>query len=115
MRFSEDVDALAEQIAIKVVERLRAPASEPTVTTGLLNKAELAHALRRSSPTIDRWAKQGMPFNDMGSYRLYDLVACRGWVSGRPRPGRPVKVAPPASSSVPLLAGVELRTRRRAT
>ena len=116
MDFSEDhVDALAEQIAIEVVERLRGPASEPTAKTGLLSKVELAHALRRSTPTIDRWAKQGMPFNDMGSYRLYDLAACRRWVAGRPRPGRPVKVAPPASSAVPLLSGVELRTRRRAT
>jgi len=111
-----EVDALAERIAIRIVERLRTPASEPVVTTGLLSKGDLAHALRRSTPTIDRWTKQGMPFNDMGSYRLYDLAACRCWVAGRPRPGRPVKVAPPrALSSSALPSGVELRTRRGGT
>jgi hypothetical protein len=109
------VDELAERIARKIVERLRAPTPEPAVTDGSLSKAELAHALRRSIPTIDRWAKQGMPFSDMGSYRLYDLAACRRWVAGRPRPGRPVTVASPASSSSPLPAGVELRTRRKRT
>src|ERR1700722_19353939 len=93
-----EVDALAERIAVKIVDRLRAPASEPVVTTGLLSKADLAHELRRSTPTIDRWTKQGMPFNDMGSYRLYDLAACRRWVAGRPRPGRPIKVAPPRAA-----------------
>jgi hypothetical protein len=114
--FSEvHVDELAERIAIKVIERLRAPAPEPLVTNGLLSKAELAHTLRRSTPTVDRWAKQGMPFSDMGSYRLYDLAACRRWVAGRPRPGRPVTVAPPASSSAPLPSRVELRTRERRT
>ena len=114
--FSEvHVDELVERIAIKVVERLRAPAPEPVVTDGLLSKAELAHALRRSTPTIDRWAKQGMPFSDMGSYRLYDLASCRRWVAGRPRPGRPARVAAPTSPSAPLPSNVELRTRRRGT
>lgn len=111
----DHVNELAEQIAIKIVERMRAPAPDAVVTNGLLSKAELAHALRRSTPTIDRWAKQGMPFDDMGSYRLYELAACRGWVAGRPRPGRPVNVAPPAVSSGLLPSGVELRTRRRGT
>jgi hypothetical protein len=113
--FSEgQFDRLAERIASIVIERLRTPAPAPVASNGLLNKAELAHALRRSSPTIDRWAKQGMPFNDMQSYRLYDLEACRRWVAGRPRPGRPVNVAAPVMpSALPL--GVELRTRRRGT
>jgi hypothetical protein len=107
-----DVDALADQIAIRVAERLKAPAPAPVRSPALLSKSELAHALRRSSPTIDRWAKQGMPFHDMGSYRLYDLSACREWVARRPRPGRPAKVAPPTPSST-LPPGVELRTRKR--
>jgi hypothetical protein len=113
--FSEGhFERLAERIASIVIERLRAPVSEAVAAHGLLSKAELAHALRRSSPTIDRWAKQGMPFNDMQSYRLYDLEACRRWVAGRPRPGRPVNIAAPAVPSA-LPSGVELRTRRRGT
>ena len=106
------VDELVERIAIMVVERLRPPVPEAVVTNGLLSKAELAHALRRSTPTIDRWAKQGVPFNDMGSYRLHDLATCRTWAAARPRPGRPTNVAS-ACSSTPLPSGVELRTRRR--
>jgi uncharacterized protein YbgA (DUF1722 family) len=50
-------DELVERIAIRVVERLRAPAPEPRATNALISKAELAHALRRSTPSIDRWAK----------------------------------------------------------
>jgi hypothetical protein len=115
MDFSDvQVEALAERIAHKVVERLRPPVREPATIPGLVSKAELAHALRRSTPTIDRWVKLGMPYHDMGTYRLFDLPACRAWVAQRPRPGRPVKVAPSASPPARSLpAGVELRTRKR--
>lgn len=109
------LDKLAERIADIVVERLRGPTPAVSAPSGLLSKAELAHALRRSTPSIDRWAKQGMPFNDMGSYRLYDLAVCRRWVAGRPRPGRPVRVARPGLASAALPSGVELRTRRTGT
>src|SRR4051794_17794025 len=87
------IDALAELVA-QVIVRLRPAAAEPAPPARLLSKGELAHAVHRSVPTIDRWAADGMPYIDMGTYRLYDLDACTAWVAGRPRPGRPIKAAP---------------------
>jgi hypothetical protein len=106
-----DLDVIVERVATRVIGALRPP-DEPEPPPTLLTKAELAHALRRSSPTIDRWVTEGMPYADMGTYRLFDREACRAWVAARPRPGRPPKTAPAATAPA-TLPGVELRTRTR--
>jgi hypothetical protein len=117
LHFSDgDLDALAERVATKILGVLRPVEPEPTASALLLTKGELAHALRRSTPTIDRWATEGMPFVDMGTYRLYDLAVCQPWIAGRRKPGRPLKAGPVTAASPPAtVPRVELRTRLRRT
>jgi len=108
-----DLEALAERVAIKLVGALRPSEPDTSAAPELVTKAEVAHALRRSTPTVDRWVTEGMPFVDMGSYRLYDLAACREWVAARPKPGRPVRREQPNIIATSPIVGVERRTRAR--
>ena len=111
-----ELDALADKLADRVLRRLgHGEAPRLANSSKLLSKSELALAVRRSAATIDRWATEGMPFDDMGTYRMYDLDKCRTWAARRPKPGRPVKAAPHsgAVTSPGLPPGVELRTRAR--
>jgi hypothetical protein len=49
-----------------------------------LTKAQLAVALGRSTSTIDRYVADGMPCDDAGTRRMFDLQACRAWLRSRP-------------------------------
>lgn len=105
--------ALADRLFALMVDRfgLAAPGARPPPSGKLLTKSELAAHLRRSPSTIDRWAEQGMPFEDMGTYRLYDGSACARWVGQRPRPGRRPRSSGGHTTSTRLPGQVELRTR----
>ena len=113
-----DYRRLAAELAPRVADALAArglvfaaPPAPPSQPDDLMSKSALAAVLHRSAATIDRWADAGMPFVDMGSYRLFRRDACFAWASTRPRPGRPVRTSP-TSASVPV-GGAELRTRAR--
>jgi hypothetical protein len=95
----EDVTAIAAAVVRMLRGGAVSPASPPPAR---LSKAELAVALHRTPATVDRWVRDGMPCDDMGSYKLFDLAACRAWVAARPRVERPQlarAVAPPVSLS----------------
>jgi hypothetical protein len=49
----------------------------------LLTKCELGRALNVSNATIDRFAREGMPFVPVGSHRRFELEACRMWLAAR--------------------------------
>ncbi len=47
----------------------------------LLNRAGLARELGCSLASVDRMARQGLPFVRVGSVRRFDLQAVRGWLA----------------------------------
>jgi hypothetical protein len=111
-----DIDRVAERVVAKLLPHLGGASGAPArpAPPQRLSKAELAQALRRTPATVDRWVALGMPCENMGSYRLFDLDACRAWVAARPRKAAtkpaPAPTRPPVAATPP--PGVELRTRR---
>jgi transposase len=72
---------LAEVVRGVVREELdRALASVPRTA---MSKSQLAAALGRSSSTIDRYVADGMPYDDAGTRRTFDLETCREWLRAR--------------------------------
>lgn len=90
------------------------PAAAPRRPATMLSKAELGAALHRSPATIDRWSASGMPHQEMGSYRLFDLAACQAWAASRPKPGRPARKAPPVDAAAPAEYTIRTRTPKSA-
>lgn len=99
-------DATISEIARRVADLIR-PATPP----GLLTKDEIAQAFRVTTQCIDIWARSGMPFKDMGHYKLFERQACETWAAGRRKRGRP----PVAKTEAPSLEGVEFRSRKTGT
>jgi len=76
-----DLDALTDAIAEKTAARLRADL--PTAPTGLLTKRQIAGAIGVSVATIDRFDREGAPFERVGASKRYDLEIYRAWVAAR--------------------------------
>ncbi|WP_281062276.1 DUF1441 family protein [Mesorhizobium sp. M7A.F.Ca.ET.027.03.2.1] len=56
------------------------------VADGVLNKGQLARALGKTEPTIDRWMQEGMPILDEGSNGkayAFQLSQCFAWMQER--------------------------------
>jgi len=61
------------------------------VADGVLNRGQLARALGKTEPTIDRWMQEGMPVLDEGSNgRAYSfqLSECYAWMQERDEAAR---------------------------
>ncbi len=78
------------------------PTTEPnavSVLAGLLSSENLALQFGKSTRTVIRWERQGMPVIKLGMTRLYDPVAVRAWLLTHeyrhdiPKRGRPSKHA----------------------
>lgn len=67
------------------------------------SKKRLAAALDKTTATVDRYVREGMPCEHEGKRRAFDLDACRAWLQSRS----------PQSTKGPLEQGVERRTRSR--
>jgi hypothetical protein len=71
--------------------------SEPSrnITTGLIDRAEVAAELKCGERTILRYEHSGMPVVKIGKLRLYEPAAVREWLLAHahrheePRRGRP--------------------------
>lgn len=48
-----------------------------------LSKTQVAHELRRSVSTIDRYIADGMPCDDAGTRKAFDVETCRAWLRNR--------------------------------
>jgi len=77
-----------------------------------LSKAELAAALGKSTATIDRHVRGGMPFAQEGARRTFDLDACRSWL--RNPPSAPSTAGAPTKEQDDVLSqGVVKKSRTR--
>jgi hypothetical protein len=76
------VEDLRHMVAEAAEEGARRALS--SMPTSRLTKSHLAVALGRSPSTIDRYVLEGMPCEDAGTRRMFDLEACRAWLRGRP-------------------------------
>ena len=79
-----DVVALKTLLAEVVRDVVREELSRALAAQRALAKAELAAALRKSTATIDRHVREGMPYVQEGARRIFDLDACRAWLRNRP-------------------------------
>ncbi len=113
------LDMLADVIARRVVDELRpllTSAREPSpAVPALLDKQALAHALDKSTASIDRLVRDGaIPFVRVGDVRRFDLAAVLAALqvvpatTEKPQPAR-TRSSPPTTG----LAGVHLLTRSR--
>ncbi len=75
-----DLLALKALVTEAVREVVREEIDRALGTHRPLSKAELAAALGRSTATIDRHVRGGMPFVQEGAHRTFDLDACRAWL-----------------------------------
>lgn len=73
-----------------------------------LSKTELAAALGKSTATVDRYVRKGMPFLRVGARRSFELDACRAWLGNGPTDGAVVK------QEDVLTMGVVRKTRKEA-
>jgi excisionase family DNA binding protein len=77
----------------------------------LLDKRELAHALRVSVAKVDRLSRDGrIPFVIVGDVRRFDLTAV---LAALPQQGQPTdeRVRPASPARKQVLAGVRLLSR----
>lgn len=79
-----DVVALKNLLAEVVRDVVREELSRALSSQRPLSKAELAAALRKSTATIDRHVRDGMPYKQEGARRMFDLDECRAWLRNRP-------------------------------
>lgn len=79
-------DADLARLADMVAERLRPLVASRAAVDPLLTKAELADYLRVEKAQVDRWVRQGMPRETIGSSPRFDLAACRAWLASNAKP-----------------------------
>lgn len=71
------------------------PAAADTVLSGMVTRQQLADELRKSTRTIIRMERSGMPFIAVGMMRLYEPAKVRAWLVSHerchntPKRGRP--------------------------
>ncbi|MEZ4301921.1 MAG: hypothetical protein R3B70_43715 [Polyangiaceae bacterium] len=79
-----DVVALRTLLSEVVRDVVRAELARALSAQRPMSKAELAAALGKSTATIDRHVREGMPYAREGARRIFDLDACRAWLRNRP-------------------------------
>lgn len=73
---------LAEALAaLGFVDLVQALVVAPAPFEPLLTRHELAHDLGISAPTVDRYARRGMPCLMLAGLPRFELAACRAWIA----------------------------------
>lgn len=103
-----DMVALKTVVSEAVREVVREELDRALGTHRSLSKAQLAAALGKSTATIDRYVRNGMPCRSEGAHRIFDLDVCRSWLRNTP------SSATPAEQEDVLTMDVVRKTRRGA-
>jgi hypothetical protein len=79
------LDALAARLAPLVASLVAAELAKPVapIVEGLVDKRAAAQALGTSQATLDRLAREGLPYERVGTRRRFDVQRCRSWLAAR--------------------------------
>lgn len=91
-----------------------APAPPPTdvKAPSALTTTQLAARLGTSKATINRAAREGLPFFHVGSSRRFDLAAAKAWFEARPKRSLAPPEVDPDVAAIARRNGLRVTSRR---
>lgn len=100
----EELEARIEAAVERGVERaLAAARPEPAADIMLLDGRQLDRVLGISAATRCRLVLEGMPHEQVGTRRRFDVAACRAWLAARgSKPTKTMTTAPKTAAEDPI-------------